>query len=46
MVDGGIAARGGIVARPKNGLLLPADDLSMFEACLAAARRFFEVKSA
>jgi nucleoside 2-deoxyribosyltransferase len=45
MLDGGIAARGGIVARPKSGPLLPADDLSMFEECLSAARRFFDGKS-
>jgi nucleoside 2-deoxyribosyltransferase len=45
MLDGGIAARGGIVARPKSGPVLSADDLSMFEECLAAARRFFDGKS-
>lgn len=38
MLDGGIAARGGFVVRPAPGIVLPAEDLSQFETCLAAAR--------
>ena len=42
MLDGGIAVRGGVVVRPAGGDALPADDLRMFTACLAAARRHFD----
>ena len=41
MLDGGMHLRGGLVARPSAGAVLPFADLSVFEACLAAAKRFF-----
>jgi len=44
MLDGGIALRRGVVVRPGNGKMLPLDDLSMFEACLVAARAYFDAR--
>lgn len=42
MLDGGIIARGGLVARAPEGPVLPWDDLSVFEAALKAARRYYD----
>jgi nucleoside 2-deoxyribosyltransferase len=41
MLDGGMHMRGGMVARPADGAVLPFADLSVFEVCLQAAQRFF-----
>lgn len=41
MLDGGMHMRGGIVARPENGVILPWADLTTFEQSLSAAQRFF-----
>jgi nucleoside 2-deoxyribosyltransferase len=41
MLDGGMHIRGGIVARPSSGVVLPWADLSIFEQALGAAQRFF-----
>jgi nucleoside 2-deoxyribosyltransferase len=46
MLDGGITAQGGEVVRPNGSERLPPDDLSMFEQCLAAARRYFDASAA
>ena len=42
MLDGGIILRKGMVVRPESGQRLADDDLSVFEQCLAAARRHFD----
>jgi nucleoside 2-deoxyribosyltransferase len=41
MLDGGMRMRGGIVARPEDGLILPWADLTTFEMALSAAQGFF-----
>jgi nucleoside 2-deoxyribosyltransferase len=42
MLDGGIIARGGLVARAPDGVTLPWSDLSVFELGLKAARAFYD----
>lgn len=45
MLDGGIIARGGIVACAPDGPTLPWNDLSVFELALKAAREFYDKAS-
>lgn len=42
MLDGGIIARGGLVARAPAGATLPWSDLSVFELALKAARDWYD----
>lgn len=42
MLDGGIIARGGLVARAPAGPVLPWNDLSVFEQALRAARIHYD----
>jgi nucleoside 2-deoxyribosyltransferase len=45
MLDGGMHMRAGMVARPADGTILPFADLTTFQQCLEAARRFFDGQS-